>query len=95
MYKKTGMAPLLSVHLVLCLCIASASSHNISGEYAEEQCGKNGATEWVFVRGLHHGGTTLTANLIGQHPLVSQMKTGVKEDEGQVCWPMFYYLFFI
>jgi hypothetical protein len=38
----------------------------------------------VFIGGLHRSGTTLLADLLGQHPDVSSLRgTGVTKDEGQ------------
>ena len=39
------------------------------------------ASRWLFVRGLHHGGTTLAAALLALHPNVSALKIGKYEDE--------------
>jgi hypothetical protein len=42
------------------------------------------AARWLFVRGLHHGGTTLAAALLALHPDVSALKLGKYEDEASV-----------
>ena len=41
------------------------------------------APRWIFVRGLHHSGTTLVANLLALSPQVSAIRTGHHQDEGQ------------
>jgi len=39
---------------------------------------------WLFVRGLHHSGTTLLAKLLALHPAVAPLSNGGRyEDEGQ------------
>ena len=39
---------------------------------------------WIFVRGLHHSGTTLVANLLGLSPDVAAVRNGGRyQDEGQ------------
>lgn len=40
-------------------------------------------SRWLFVRGLHHGGTTLAAAMLALHPDVSALRIGKYEDE--VC----------
>lgn len=44
---------------------------------------------WIFVRGLHHGGITLTAKLLSLSPDVATVQPGHHQDEGQYAQGVF------
>ena len=53
-------------------------------EDAVEGCQEREGTPWIFVRGLHHSGTTLTTRIVGLHPaMIPFRNTHSAEDEGQ------------
>ena len=47
------------------------------------------APRWLFVRGLHHSGTTLVQRVLALHPSIAPLTTGFKEDEGQHAQDVF------
>lgn len=49
-----------------------------------ERCTSDSTQRWIFVRGLHHSGTTLVFDLLALHPSVGALNNGGRyEDEGQ------------
>ena len=73
----------LGGHLLVWLVIFVGSNGNDVDE-AVKRCGERGGSPWIFVRGLHHSGTTLTTRVLDLHTgVIGFRNTKVPADEGQ------------